>query len=60
MDTLHNEMADLYIRYDEVVTIAKESGERLAALIERTHSDQEEAQKVKSECDKLSWASKQL
>jgi uncharacterized coiled-coil DUF342 family protein len=54
MDTLHNEMADLYIRYDEVVTIAKELGERLVALIEHTHRDQEEAQKVKSERDELS------
>jgi uncharacterized phage infection (PIP) family protein YhgE len=60
MAALHNEMADLRIRYDEAVTNAKESGEKLAALIERAHKDQEEAQKVKSECDELSQTSKQL
>jgi hypothetical protein len=50
----NNEMADLCIRYDEAVTDAKESGEKLVALIEHTHRDQEEAQKVKSEHDELS------
>jgi hypothetical protein len=40
---LHNEMADLRIRYDEAVTDAKESGEKLVALIEHTYKDQEEA-----------------
>jgi lipid II:glycine glycyltransferase (peptidoglycan interpeptide bridge formation enzyme) len=60
MAALHNEMVDLRIRYDEAVTIAKESGEKLAALIERTHKDQEEAQKVKSNHYGLSQASKQL
>jgi hypothetical protein len=54
MAVLHNKMADLRIRYDEAVTDAKESGEKLAALIERTCKDQEEAQKVKSERDELS------
>jgi hypothetical protein len=44
-------MVDLRIRYDEAVTDAKESGEKLVALIERTRKDQEEAQKVKSEHD---------
>jgi hypothetical protein len=52
--TLHNELADFHIRYDEAVTITKESGEKLVALIERAHRDQEEAQKVKSERDELS------
>jgi uncharacterized membrane protein len=54
MAALHNKMMDLRIRYDEVVTNAKESGEKLVALIEHAHKDQEEAQKVKSEHDKLS------
>jgi hypothetical protein len=40
MITLHNKMADLRIRYDEAVTDAKESGEKLAAFIERGHRDQ--------------------
>jgi hypothetical protein len=43
MAVLNNEMADLRIRYDEAVTDAKESGEKLAALIEHAHKDQEEA-----------------
>jgi uncharacterized protein (DUF3084 family) len=60
MATLHNEMADLRIHYDEVVTDAKELGEKLAALIEHARKDQEEAQKVKSERDELSLASEQL
>jgi hypothetical protein len=42
-----------HIRYDEAVTDAKESGEKLATLIERVCKDQEEAQKVKSEHDEL-------
>jgi hypothetical protein len=54
MVALHNEMVDLRIRYDEAVTVAKELGERLVALVEHTHRDQEEAQKVKSERDELS------
>jgi hypothetical protein len=54
MAALHNKMVDLRIRYDEAVTNAKESGEKLAALIECTCKDQEEAQKVKSERDELS------
>jgi hypothetical protein len=29
MAALHNEMVDLRIRYDEAVTVAKESGEKL-------------------------------
>jgi hypothetical protein len=58
MAALNNEMADLHIRYDEVVTVAKESGEKLAALIKHAHRDQEEAQKVKSKHDELSQASK--
>jgi hypothetical protein len=53
MAALHNEMADLHICYDEAVTDAKESGEKLATLIERVCKDQEEAQKVKSEHDEL-------
>jgi hypothetical protein len=39
MAALHNEMADLRIRYDEAITVTKESGEKLAALIERAHRD---------------------
>jgi hypothetical protein len=54
MAALHNEMANLCIRYDEVVTDTKESGEKLVALIKRAHKDPEEAQKVKSEHDELS------
>jgi Tfp pilus assembly protein PilN len=60
MAALHDEMVDLRIRYDEAVTVAKESGARLAALIEHAHSDQEEAQKVKSQRNDLSQVSKQL
>jgi chromosome segregation ATPase len=60
MAALHNEMADLRIRYDEAVTVAKESREKLAALVEHAHRDQEEAQKAKSERNELSQASKQL
>jgi uncharacterized phage infection (PIP) family protein YhgE len=60
MAALHNEMADLHICYDEVITIAKELGEKLVALIERAHRDLEEAQKVKGKHDELSQASKQL
>jgi hypothetical protein len=58
MAALRNEMVDLHIRYDEAVTVAKELGEKLAALAERAHRDQEESQKVKSEHDELSQASK--
>jgi hypothetical protein len=54
MVILHNEMADLHIRYDEAVTDAKESRVKLAALIECARKDQEEAQKVKSEREELS------
>jgi hypothetical protein len=43
MATLHNEMMDIRICYDEAVTDAKESGEKLAALIEHARKDQEEA-----------------
>jgi hypothetical protein len=43
MAALHDEMVDLRIRYDEAVTIAKESGGRLVALIEHAHRDQEES-----------------
>jgi hypothetical protein len=43
MATIHNKMVDLRIRYDEAVTVAKESGEKLAALAERAHRDQEVA-----------------
>jgi phage terminase Nu1 subunit (DNA packaging protein) len=43
MAALHNKMMDLHIRYDEAVTNAKELGEKLAALIEHAHKDQEEA-----------------
>jgi choline kinase len=60
MAVCNNEMADLRICYDKAVTDAKESGEKLVALIERAHKDQEEAQKVKSERDELSQASKQF
>jgi hypothetical protein len=54
MVVLNNEMANLCICYDEAVTDTKESGEKLAALIERARKDQEEAQKVKSKRDELS------
>jgi hypothetical protein len=47
---------ELRIRYDEVVADAKESREKLVALIERARKDQEEAQKVKIERDELSRA----
>jgi uncharacterized phage infection (PIP) family protein YhgE len=60
MAALHNEMANLCIRYDEAVTDTKESREKLVALIERAHKDPEEAQKVKSERDELLQASKYL
>jgi hypothetical protein len=43
MAILHNEMANLCICCDEVVTDAKESGEKLAALIEHACKNQEEA-----------------
>jgi hypothetical protein len=39
MAELNSEMADLRIRYDEAVTDAKDLGEKLVALIERTHKD---------------------
>jgi hypothetical protein len=58
MAALNNEMADLHICYDEAVTVAKESREKLAPLIEHAHRDQEEAQMVKSERDELPQASK--
>jgi hypothetical protein len=54
MANLNKEMVDLCIRYDEAVTSAKESGEKLVALIEHAHKDQEETQKVKSKHDELS------
>jgi Tfp pilus assembly protein PilN len=60
MVVCNNEMADLRIRYDKAVTNAKESGEKLVALIKHTRKDQEEAQKVKSERDELLQASKQF
>jgi hypothetical protein len=60
MADLNREMADLCIHYDEAVISAKESGEKMVALIEHAHKDQEEAQKVKSEHDELSRASEQF
>jgi choline kinase len=57
---LNGEMVDLRIRHEEAVTDAKEKGEKLLALIERARKDQEEAQKVKNERDKLLQASKQF
>jgi hypothetical protein len=54
MADLNRDLVDLCIRYDETVTDAKESREKLVALIEHTRKDQEEAQKVKSEHDELS------
>jgi hypothetical protein len=58
MVALHNEMVDLHIHCDEAVTVAKESGKKLAALTKHTRRDQEEAQKVRRERDELSQASK--
>jgi choline kinase len=60
MADVNRDMADLRIRYDEAVTSAKESGEKLVALIKCAHKDQEEAQKVKNEHDELSRASKRF
>jgi uncharacterized protein (DUF3084 family) len=60
MAVLNNKMVDLRIRYDEAVIDAKESGEKLVSHIEHAHKDQEEAQKVKSEHDELSQASKRF
>jgi chromosome segregation ATPase len=60
MADLNREMVDLRIHYDEAVTNAKDSGEKLVVLIERARKDQEEAQKVKSERDELSRASEQF
>jgi allophanate hydrolase subunit 1 len=54
MADLNRDMADLRIHYDEAVIDAKESGEKLVALIERARKDQEKAQKVKRERDELS------
>jgi hypothetical protein len=53
-------MADLCIRHEEAITDAKDSWEKFLALVERAHKDQEEAQKVKNECDELLWASGQF
>jgi hypothetical protein len=39
MAALHNEIEDLCIRYNEAVTVSKESREKLAALIKCTHRD---------------------
>jgi hypothetical protein len=36
---LNGEMADLRIRYEEAVTDAKETREKLVALIEHAHKD---------------------
>jgi hypothetical protein len=57
MANLNREMANLWMCYDEAVIDAKESGEKVVALIEHARKDQEEAQKVKSERDVLSWDS---
>jgi hypothetical protein len=57
MAHLNSEVVDLRIHHEEAVTNAMETGEKLLALIEHARKDQEEAQKVKSECDELSWAS---
>jgi t-SNARE complex subunit (syntaxin) len=57
MANLNREMVNLWMCYDEVVIDAKESGEKVVALIEHARKDQEEAQKVRSEHDVLSWAS---
>jgi hypothetical protein len=60
MADLNSKMADLCIHYDEVVIDAKETGDKLLALIEHACKDQEEAQKVKSEHDELLQASEQF
>jgi choline kinase len=60
MADLNRDMADLCIHYDEAVTDAKESWKKRVALIERARKDQEEAEKVKSERDELSRASKRF
>jgi chromosome segregation ATPase len=60
MADLNSEMVDLCIRYDETVTNAKETREKLLALIERACKDQQEAQKVKSERDELLQASERF
>ena len=49
MANLSAEMADLRIHHEEVATDAKEAGEKLLALLERTRKDEEEAQRVKTE-----------
>jgi choline kinase len=53
-------MADLHIRHEEAVTDATEEREKLLALVERAHKDQEEAQKVKDERNELLRAAGQL
>jgi FKBP-type peptidyl-prolyl cis-trans isomerase 2 len=60
MADLNSKMADLRIRFDEAVTDAKETGDKLLALIEHACKDQEEDQKVKSECDELLQASERF
>jgi uncharacterized phage infection (PIP) family protein YhgE len=60
MADLNSEMVDLRIYFDEAVTNAKDSREKLVALIEHARMDQEEAQGVKSKRDELLWASGQL
>jgi hypothetical protein len=50
---LNGEMVDLRIRHEEAVTDAKETGEKLLALIKHARKVQEEAQKVKNKRDEL-------
>jgi hypothetical protein len=52
---LSSEMVDPRIRHEEAVIDAKEAGEKLLALVGRARKDQEEAQKIKDEHNKLLW-----
>jgi chromosome segregation ATPase len=57
---LGSELADLRIRHQEAVAKAQEAGEKLVEILDRTHKDEEEAQKVREERDWLTLVVEEL
>lgn len=57
---LCGEVVDLYIQNKEAAANAKEVGEKLLALLDHSHKDEEVAQKVKAERDELLRTVKRL
>ena len=46
LDPVHQELADLWIKEAEAHVDAQEAREKLVALLERTHVDEEEVERL--------------